>query len=112
MIDRTLGIATPAAMLVALYFALIYAPTEATMGTVQRIFYFHVPLGWIGMVSIIVVAIAMHEVVSVGAAKRKTRLKPQKQKMTPSTRIPLMRPPSLWSRMPFQTGAADGRKKK
>ena len=27
----------------ALYFALVYAPTEATMGTLQRVFYFHLP---------------------------------------------------------------------
>ncbi len=33
---------------VGLYMALFYAPTEKTMGTVQRIFYFHVPSAWIG----------------------------------------------------------------
>lgn len=31
-----------------LYMALIFAPTEATMGHVQRIFYFHVPSAWVG----------------------------------------------------------------
>jgi heme exporter protein C len=31
-----------------LYLALIFAPTEATMGHVQRIFYFHVPSAWVG----------------------------------------------------------------
>ena len=36
----------PPAMIVALYMALIYAPTEATMGDLQRIFYFHVPSAW------------------------------------------------------------------
>jgi len=30
-------------LLVALWWALIGAPTEATMGTIQRIFYYHVP---------------------------------------------------------------------
>jgi heme exporter protein C len=35
-----------------------WAPTEQNLGVSQRIFYFHVPLGWIGMVSIIVVAVA------------------------------------------------------
>ncbi|HZP24901.1 MAG TPA: cytochrome c biogenesis protein CcsA [Terriglobales bacterium] len=31
------------------YFALVVAPTEATMGDVQRIFYYHVSSGWVGM---------------------------------------------------------------
>jgi heme exporter protein C len=43
MKQRILGIASLAAIGVALYFALIYAPTEATMGTLQRVLYFHVP---------------------------------------------------------------------
>lgn len=30
----------------ALYLALIWAPTEQTMGNVQRIFYYHVPSAW------------------------------------------------------------------
>jgi heme exporter protein C len=29
------------------YLALVVAPTEATMGDVQRIFYYHVPSGWV-----------------------------------------------------------------
>ncbi len=32
------------------YVALVVAPTEATMGDVQRIFYYHVSSGWVGMV--------------------------------------------------------------
>ena len=32
-----------------LYQALVVAPTEATMGNVQRIFYYHVPLAWTAM---------------------------------------------------------------
>lgn len=55
MKDRVLGIATLAALIAALYFALIYAPTEATMGTVQRIFYFHVPAGIMTYVAFAVV---------------------------------------------------------
>jgi len=39
---KILGIASLVAILVALYFALVYAPTEATMGTLQRVLYFHV----------------------------------------------------------------------
>ena len=32
-----------------LYQALVVAPTEMTMGDVQRIFYYHVPSAWTGM---------------------------------------------------------------
>ncbi|UCG51847.1 MAG: cytochrome c biogenesis protein CcsA [Candidatus Latescibacterota bacterium] len=35
------------AMIVSLYMVFLYVPTEATMGDVQRIFYFHVPLAWV-----------------------------------------------------------------
>ncbi len=43
MKQKILGIASLVAIPIALYFALIYAPTEATMGTLQRVFYFHLP---------------------------------------------------------------------
>src|SRR5579859_6117915 len=36
---------------VAAYCALFVAPTEATMGLIQRIFYFHVPFGWSAFVA-------------------------------------------------------------
>ena len=42
----------------ALFSALIYAPTEATMGDVQRIFYFHVPSAWVGFLSFGIVFVA------------------------------------------------------
>jgi heme exporter protein C len=58
MKDRALGIATLAALIVALYFAFLYAPTEASMGTVQRIFYFHVAAGILSYVAFIVVGVA------------------------------------------------------
>ena len=45
-------------MAVTLYLVYFWAPTEQNLGVSQRIFYFHVPLGWIGMVSIVVVAVA------------------------------------------------------
>lgn len=34
---------------IAAYLALVYAPTEASMGNVQRVFYFHVATAWVGM---------------------------------------------------------------
>jgi len=36
---------------VSVYAALFVAPTEATMGLIQRIFYFHVPFGWSAFVA-------------------------------------------------------------
>ncbi len=38
----------------ALYAALVLAPTEQTMGDVQRIFYYHVPSAWTGFLLFIV----------------------------------------------------------
>jgi heme exporter protein C len=41
----------------ATWMVFFYAPTEAVMGQVQRVFYFHVAAGWIGMLSFMVAAI-------------------------------------------------------
>lgn len=41
-----LGGVTAVALLVGLWMALFYAPTELVEGNAQRIFYFHVPLAW------------------------------------------------------------------
>jgi len=41
-----LGILTAILLSYALYQALVVAPTEQTMGNVQRIFYYHVPSAW------------------------------------------------------------------
>jgi heme exporter protein C len=41
-----LGLLTAALLSYALYLALVVAPTEQTMGDVQRIFYYHVPSAW------------------------------------------------------------------
>ena len=45
-------------MLVTIYMVFMWVPTEQNLGVSQRIFYVHVPLDWIGMVSIFVVGIA------------------------------------------------------
>jgi heme exporter protein C len=47
-----------ALMLAALGLVFIYVPTEKTMGVVQRIFYFHVPIAWISLLAFSVVFIA------------------------------------------------------
>src|ERR1700719_469640 len=41
-----LGVLTAILLSYALYMALVGAPTEQTMGDVQRIFYYHVPSAW------------------------------------------------------------------
>src|SRR5258708_8681441 len=41
----------------ASYGALIWAPTESTMGMIQRIFYFHVSSAWSGFISFTLVFI-------------------------------------------------------
>lgn len=38
-----------------LYLVFIYVPTEETMGAVQRIFYFHVPVAWISFLAFFIV---------------------------------------------------------
>ena len=45
-------------MIVSLYMVFIYAPTEAVMGNIQRIFYFHMGAVWIATVAFTVVFVA------------------------------------------------------
>ena len=48
-LDILLGILLFVMMPLALYMALLEAPTERTMGDLQRIFYFHVPAAITGL---------------------------------------------------------------
>jgi heme exporter protein C len=43
---------------IALYLVLFYAPREAVMGEVQRVFYFHVAAGWVGALAFVVAAVS------------------------------------------------------
>jgi heme exporter protein C len=45
-------------MIAALYLVFLYAPREATMGDVQRIFYFHVSSAWVGFFAFFVTLLA------------------------------------------------------
>ncbi len=56
VVKRGLFYASLISMVVTLYMIFMWVPTELNLGVSQRIFYFHVPLGWLGMLSIIVVA--------------------------------------------------------
>jgi heme exporter protein C len=53
-----LDVVTAGIMLVATALVFLYAPEEAVMGQVQRVFYFHVSAGWVGMLGFLVAAIA------------------------------------------------------
>ncbi len=48
---------TGAVFVAALYIVLFWAPQEAIMGDVQRVFYFHVAAGWVGALAFLVTAI-------------------------------------------------------
>lgn len=56
IVKKGLFYASLISMVVTLYMIFMWVPTELNLGVSQRIFYFHVPLGWLGMLSIIVVA--------------------------------------------------------
>ncbi len=45
-------------MIASLYLVFLYAPREATMGDVQRIFYFHVSSAWVGFFAFFVTFLA------------------------------------------------------
>jgi heme exporter protein C len=53
-----LDVATILLLLVAIWMVFIYAPVEAVMGLVQKVFYFHVASAWVGMLGFLVAAIA------------------------------------------------------
>jgi heme exporter protein C len=53
-----LDILTVILLVIATGLVFFYAPEEAVMGQVQRIFYFHVSSAWVGMLSFIAAAVA------------------------------------------------------
>ncbi|PKO11217.1 MAG: cytochrome C assembly protein [Chloroflexi bacterium HGW-Chloroflexi-2] len=55
---RILDIVTLVALLGATAMVFFYAPIERVMGAVQKVFYFHVASGWVGMLSFLFAAIA------------------------------------------------------
>ncbi len=55
---QILTLVTAGLALIALGLVFLYAPREATMGEVQRIFYFHVPSAWVGGLAFFVTLVA------------------------------------------------------
>jgi heme exporter protein C len=45
-------------MVIAIYLVFGYAPVEQVMGLVQKVFYFHVSAGWVGMLGFLAAVIA------------------------------------------------------
>jgi heme exporter protein C len=55
---KILDIVTVAMLLLATGMVFFYAPIEAVMGQVQKVFYFHVAAGWVGMLGFLVAAVS------------------------------------------------------
>lgn len=55
---KILSWVTAVLFVIALYLTLVYAPREAVMGDVQRVFYFHVAAGWVGALAFLVAFMA------------------------------------------------------
>jgi heme exporter protein C len=55
---KVLDVASIAVLAVALYLALVFAPTEAVMGQVQRVFYFHIGTAWTALLGFIAAGVA------------------------------------------------------
>ena len=53
-----LGTLSLIGMMVSIWMIFLYAPTDAVQGNAQRIFYFHVPMAWVGMLSFVVLTVA------------------------------------------------------
>ncbi|MBN2547812.1 MAG: cytochrome c biogenesis protein CcsA [Anaerolineales bacterium] len=54
----SLDIVTVLLLIAATAMVFFYAPLEAVMGQVQKVFYFHVAAGWVGMLGFLAAAIA------------------------------------------------------
>ena len=55
---KILSWVTAVLFVIAMYLTLVYAPREAVMGDVQRVFYFHVAAGWVGALAFLVAFMA------------------------------------------------------
>jgi heme exporter protein C len=64
-----LDVVTVIMLVIATWMVFFYAPMESVMGNVQRVFYFHVAAGWVGMLSFLVAAIV--GVIYLVTSKRK-----------------------------------------
>lgn len=56
--EYVLGGLTALGMMLTIWAAFLYAPTDAVQGDVQRIMYFHVPMAWLAYLSFFIVFVA------------------------------------------------------
>ncbi len=52
-----IGLAAVIVVIIALYLAFVYAPTDSVQGEAQRIFYIHVPMAWLAYLAYVVILI-------------------------------------------------------
>src|SRR6516225_1694679 len=58
IVSLILGALSFIGMMVSIWMIFLYAPTDAIQGQPQRIFYFHIPIAWLGMLGFVIVAIS------------------------------------------------------
>ena len=58
IVSLIIGVLAFIGIMTTIPMAFLYAPTDQVQGQAQRIFYFHVPIAWIGMLAFVVMAIA------------------------------------------------------
>jgi len=66
---RILAILAALTLCAAQYMVWVYAPAEQTMGAVQKIFYYHLPMSWWAMISFTCVFIGSIAYLRTGAAR-------------------------------------------
>jgi heme exporter protein C len=55
---KILDVTSIIVLAISTYLALVFAPTEAVMGQVQRVFYFHIGTAWVGLLGFVIAAAA------------------------------------------------------
>lgn len=55
---KILAVLSAILIIVSLCLIFVYVPTEAQMGVIQRIFYWHVPVAWVGLLAFFITFIA------------------------------------------------------
>jgi heme exporter protein C len=53
--DKLLALVAATGLIATMYGAFLWAPTERTMGDIQRIFYIHVPTAWVALMAFIII---------------------------------------------------------
>ena len=57
VVSIILGALSLIGMMVSIWMIFLYAPMDVIQGNPQRIFYFHVPMAWLGMLGFVIVAV-------------------------------------------------------